>query len=160
MNQSKFNHKKNTPNKLAFFSFLIKLLIDSPFPIVLLFAAMFGYALLFSLRTISHYRNFSSIPFDLGIFDQAVWLISHGHTPFVTGRGVHLLGDHFSLILYLIAPLYRIWDSAESLLTLHSMALALGALPIYGLVKKLGGSGWLGLLLDSFLCSIPPPILQ
>ncbi len=156
MKQSTFNHHNNKPNKLAFLSFLRKFQFDSPIPIVLLWASMIGYALLFSLRTISHYRNFSSVSFDLGIFDQAVWLISHGHSPFVTVRGVHILGDHFSFILYLIAPIYRIWDSPEALLTLQSVALALGALPVYGLVKKLGGSGWLGLLFGLAYLLYPP----
>ena len=34
--------------------------------------------------------------FDLGIFQQAVWLMAQGKAPFVTVRGMNILGDHFT----------------------------------------------------------------
>src|SRR4051794_10822983 len=40
------------------------------------------------------YDRFGMQAFDLGIFDQATWLISKGHIPLVSVRGVHILGDH------------------------------------------------------------------
>lgn len=83
--------------------------------------------------------------FDLGIFDQATWLISRGHTPFVTTRGLHILADHFSAILYLLAPLYWLWDSPKVLLTAQTVALALGALPLYAIARHRLQSPLLGL---------------
>lgn len=80
---------------------------------------------------------------DLAIFDQATWLISHGQPPFVTIRGLHILSDHFSVILYLLAPLYWFWDSPKVLLSVQTVALALGALPVYALARvRLGSIGW------------------
>ncbi|MBW1775085.1 MAG: DUF2079 domain-containing protein, partial [Deltaproteobacteria bacterium] len=37
---------------------------------------------------------FRTQAFDLGIFDQALWLVSEGKTPFITVRGLHRFGDH------------------------------------------------------------------
>lgn len=88
----------------------------------------------------------SVMGFDLAIFDQAAWLISRGQTPFVTVRGVHLLGDHFSVVLYALAPLYWLWDNAKALLAAQTIALALGALPVYALARDKTASPAVGLL--------------
>lgn len=84
--------------------------------------------------------------FDLSIFDQATWLISRGQRPFVTVRGLHILADHFSVILYLLAPLYWIWDSPKTLLTAQTIAISLGALPIYTMARERTGSTLSGLI--------------
>lgn len=95
---------------------------------------------------------------DLAIFDQAAWLISQGQTPFVTVRGLHILADHFSVILYLLAPLYWIWDSPKSLLVAQTVALALGTLPIYALARERTGSALTGLVFA--VCYLLYPIMQ
>ncbi|MEM7757868.1 MAG: DUF2079 domain-containing protein, partial [Cyanobacteria bacterium P01_A01_bin.40] len=41
--------------------------------------------------------------FDLAIFDNAVYLISQGQTPFITFRNLHILGDHAAWIVYPLA---------------------------------------------------------
>ena len=97
---------------------------------------MVVYLVLFLRLPFALYDRFAYMTFDLGIFDQAVWLISQGKTPFVTARGVHILGDHFSVILYLIAPNYRLFPSPKTLLFLQTFALTLGAIPAYGLTRK------------------------
>lgn len=96
--------------------------------------------------------------FDLAIFDQATWLISRGQTPFVSLRGLHILADHFSVILYLLAPLYWIHDGPKTLLTFQSVALALGALPVYSIAHEKLKSPYLGLLLA--VCYLGYPALQ
>jgi hypothetical protein len=50
------------------------------------------------------HARFGSFGFDLGIFDQGVWLLSRFRDPFVTIRGLPLFGDHASYILVLVAP--------------------------------------------------------
>lgn len=98
------------------------------------------YIVVFCRLTFGLYDRYQMMAFDLGIFDQTAWLISQGQTPFVTVRGIHLLGDHFSAFLYLLAPLYRLWDSPKTLLLAQTAALALGALPVYGLARRKTGS--------------------
>lgn len=102
--------------------------------------AMAVYVVVFCRLTFGLYDRYQMMAFDLGIFDQAAWLISRGQMPFVTVRGLHLLGDHFSVILYLLAPLYWLWDSPKMLLLAQTVALALGALPVYGLARQKIGS--------------------
>ena len=49
---------------------------------------------------------FHSSSWDLGIFDQAIYLISQGQKPFSTLLGFHILGDHGALVLYPLGFLY------------------------------------------------------
>ncbi len=118
----------------------------------LLFLAVSLYVILFLSLTLRLYDRFATNSYDLAIFDQAAWLISRGHSPFVTVRGLPLLADHFSLILYLLAPLYWLWPSAKLLLAVQTLALALGALPLYALTRqRLGSAPWALLLASAYL---------
>lgn len=107
---------------------------------VCLGVAVIVYSVVFCRLTFGLYDHYQMMAFDLGIFDQATWLISRGQAPFVTVRGLHLLGDHFSALLYLLAPLYWLWDSPKTLLLAQTAALASGALPVYGLACRRIGS--------------------
>ncbi len=66
---------------------------------------------LFACSAVRH-ELFHSSAYDLGWFDQAVYLISRGQPPIVSLVGYHVLGDHAALVLYLLAPLYLIWRTA------------------------------------------------
>ena len=48
--------------------------------------------------------RFATFSFDLGIYDQGVWLLSRFHDPFVTVRGLELFGHHVNLILSRSCP--------------------------------------------------------
>lgn len=70
--------------------------------------------------------------YDLGIFEQAIRAYAHGQAPIVElkGPGFPLLGDHFHPILALIAPIYRIFPSAVTLLVVQAALMALACLPL------------------------------
>jgi uncharacterized membrane protein len=82
------------------------------------------------LTWLTHAR-FGSFGFDLGIFDQGVWLLSRFQDPFVTIRGLPLFGDHASYILVLVAPLYWLWPDPRLLLLLQAVGLAIPAVSLY-----------------------------
>jgi len=79
------------------------------------------------------HTRFGTYGFDLGIYDQATWLLSRGRAPFVTIRGLDLLGQHAAYIMVLVAPLYRLWADPRLLLLLQVLFLALPALVVYRL---------------------------
>ena len=58
------------------------------------------------LAALRHDR-FGTFGFDLGIYDQAAWLLSRARDPFVTVRGLEAFGHHVNSILFFIAPFYR-----------------------------------------------------
>ena len=75
--------------------------------------------------------SFHSTAYDLGIFDQAVYLISRGEPPISTLLGFHILGDHAALIWYPISLLYKIYPSVYWLFGIQSIALSVGAYYVY-----------------------------
>jgi len=126
--------------------------------LVVLCLAILTYVLLFTRQCFYRFEHFGLTAFDLGIFDQAVWLISQGRAPFVTVRGMHILADHFQPILYLLAPLYWVWDSPKALLAVQTLALAMGAFPVYAFARDRLRSAPLALL--PALCYLCYPAMQ
>ncbi|MFF1747075.1 DUF2079 domain-containing protein [Streptomyces mirabilis] len=101
-------------------------------------------ALFFAYTTLSlriHQRMLSN-SFDLGIFDQVVRSYAHGHLPVseVKGPDYPVLGDHFSPILALIAPFYRLWPTAMTLLVVQAAVIAASVLPLTLWARRTLGS--------------------
>jgi uncharacterized membrane protein len=103
-----------------------------------------GFAALAQIRHLA----FWSGRFDLGNLTQAVWSTAHGHLLEMTdlqGHQISRLGAHFDPIVAAFAPLWRIWPSPTMLLTVQSIAVAAGAVPVFLLARKQLGSDWAGL---------------
>lgn len=93
--------------------------------------------ILFTASSLRHIL-FQSTAWDLGIFDQAIYLISQGKTPYSTLIDFHILGDHGAFIFYPLALFYKIYPSVYWLLGIQAIALSLGALPVFYLGKNAG----------------------
>jgi len=89
------------------------------------------YALYFSVRTVGVHNGLGTSAYDFGLYDQGIWLMSRGHSPFVTLMGRNLFGDHSSFILVLLIPLYWVFSSTALLFVVQSIVVAIGALPVY-----------------------------
>lgn len=121
------------------------------------------HTIIFSTYAILKHNAFHTNTFDFGIFNQIFWSMVHNGTQINTLEtsqiSLHLLhyehhiysvffpspkpavpinhlGVHFSLILYLFAPIYAIFQSPKTLLILQAFMLALGALPLYLIARK------------------------
>ncbi|BAQ60745.1 membrane protein [Geminocystis sp. NIES-3708] len=101
------------------------------------FFIIISFIILLVTSSIRHIL-FNSSAFDLGIFDNGIYLISQGKNPYVSFRDLHILGDHAAWILYLIAPLYFIFPSVYWLFILQAFALSISILPIWHLAKLMG----------------------
>jgi uncharacterized membrane protein len=106
------------------------------------------------LSWLTHAR-FGTFGFDLGIFDQGVWLLSRFREPFVTIRGLPLFGDHASYILVLVAPLYWLWADPRLLLLLQVVALAIPAVSLYLIGSRRLGSPLAGLAVAAAYLAFP-----
>lgn len=107
----------------------------------------FGYA---------RYRNLHAGASDLGIFDQASWLLAHGKAPFITSIGVNVFADHVSPVIVLFAPLYRIIATPVWLLAVQAACLGITVLPMRRLADELHAPRWLatvGVVLSAPLLS-------
>jgi uncharacterized membrane protein len=117
-----------------------------------------GYAWYFAHLSVVVEDGYGTFGFDMGIFDQGVWLLSRFHAPFVTVMGRDLFGDHTSFILLLTVPLYWVHPAPQTLLVVQSLLLAAGAVPVYLVGLRLLRSGLLATALaGAYLCN---PALQ
>jgi uncharacterized membrane protein len=100
-----------------------------------------AYATIFAFLSLRKYFHYLYTDFDLAIFAQAVDRLRHGST-WNSIRGMDWRGDHSSLILYPLAPLTWAFPPAPALLVLQSLALGLGALPVYRMARRAANDEW------------------
>ncbi|MEA5478138.1 DUF2079 domain-containing protein [Pseudanabaena galeata UHCC 0370] len=102
---------------------------------------------LFFFSSLRH-SLFQSGAWDLGIFDQGVYLISQGLLPRSSFTDFHILADHAAFILYPLSIFYRMYPNIHWLLLIQAVALASGAIPVYKLALQQGASNKHGHLLS------------
>ena len=108
-------------------------------PSWLMFALIVAHGTWMSWIAVDLYRGLGTFAYDVGLYDHGLWLLSRGHAPFVTLMGRNLFGDHASVILLFLVPVYWIIPGVPTLLVLQSWAIAFGALPLYLFAKRLLG---------------------
>ncbi|MBV8159632.1 MAG: DUF2079 domain-containing protein [Acidimicrobiia bacterium] len=91
----------------------------------------------FGHLTAEVHRGYGDSAFDIGLYDQGVWLLSRFHAPFVTLMGRNLFGDHTQFSLLALVPLYWLRPNPTTLLYVQAWCLALGAVPVYLLAMRL-----------------------
>ncbi|MFC8241327.1 DUF2079 domain-containing protein [Streptomyces chartreusis] len=104
----------------------------------LLAAALFvGYAIV----SVGRYRHLGQKSWDLGIFEQVIRSYAHLQAPIadLKGPGFNILGDHFSPVTVLLAPVYRIFPSSITLLVAQAALFALSAVPVTRAAARLLG---------------------
>ena len=84
--------------------------------------------------TLSLYRLLQLNPasYDLGIYTEYVKQLSQLHAPIVDilGPGFNLLGNHFQVGVAVIAPFFRVFPSAATLLFFQALAVAVSVFPV------------------------------
>ncbi|WP_017303796.1 DUF2079 domain-containing protein [Spirulina subsalsa] len=96
-----------------------------------------AFVVLFLASSVRH-ALFQSTAYDLGWFDQLVYLISRGKSPIVSFSGYHLLGDHAAVVLYPLGLFYWIYPDVHWLFLVQALALASSAILTYILAQQRG----------------------
>lgn len=125
-------------------------------PYIVLLLMIIFYTSILSMVSISNYNRFFYSAFDIGIFDQGLWLLSQGKDPFVTVRGLNLFGDHIQFISVFVAPIFWIWNDTRILLIFQSAILASGAIPLYLIAKEKFKNKWIPLTFIISYLLYPP----
>ncbi len=115
-------------------------------PWVLLGAAIAAYVIYVSIHTIQHHLSLGTSAFDLGIQENILWNTVHGDILYSSLMGGNYLGIHTSLVLLLVAPIYALAPSTETLLAFQATALGVAALPLYLLARTVLDNSRQGLL--------------
>nr|WTA00439.1 DUF2079 domain-containing protein [Streptomyces sp. NBC_00857] len=106
---------------------------------VLLFGA-------YATVSVARFQNLATMSWDLGIFEQAIRAYAHLRAPVadLKGPGTNILGDHFSPVTALLAPVYRVFPSPITLLVAQAALFALSAVPVTRVAaRSLGRAGGL-----------------
>jgi uncharacterized membrane protein len=114
--------------------------------LVVLVLAYFGVMSYLSIRR--HNAFFSS--YDLANMDQVMWNTIKGGNFFQLSGANGLVSRfeyHADLILVLLSPIYLIWDDVRALLTIQSLFIGLGAVPVYLIAKFVLERKWMALVI-------------
>ncbi len=114
-------------------------------PTIALWLCIIAYWLTFGALSILQHDAFGTSIYDLGNVDQAVWNTLHGRILQFTTQpqmGDIRLSMHIEPILIPISLFYLIYSSPKTLLILQTLALGLGAWPLYLIARLKLRSGW------------------
>lgn len=100
--------------------------------------AMLLYAAYVSAYSTQKHWTFQTTGYDLSLYIQSLWNTLHGDFLRLTiAPGVkHFLSWYFTPSVVLLTPVYALWPSPVTLLVVQSVVVALGAWPIFQLVKE------------------------
>ncbi|MFI5306175.1 MAG: DUF2079 domain-containing protein [Polyangiales bacterium] len=105
-------------------------------PVALVITAATAYAIYFGLLSVQNHHNLETNSFDLGIFDNIFWNTAHRWdinlpaSPY-GGPDARHLGQHATLIVFVLAPIYALAPRAETTLWIQAVGVGLAALPLY-----------------------------
>lgn len=95
-----------------------------------------GLSIAYSALSIIRHNHFQSGGFDLGLYDQAVWQYSKFIWPYNTVKERFILGDHLTLTLPLLAPLYWLWNDVRILLIFQAFWVSISSFAVYTLALR------------------------
>ncbi len=99
-------------------------------------AGVVAYAVAFSFVTVTRHLTFVTHALDLGYYVQLTWNLAGGRGPRVSLPEMHAWGDHLSPIMYLFVPIFWVAPGPVALLIAQSVALAAGALAVFGIARR------------------------
>ncbi|MDW8029435.1 MAG: DUF2079 domain-containing protein [Armatimonadota bacterium] len=120
----------------------MKVLVWQKINKIVLSAIILSFTIILLLLQLRRFNLLGALAFDMGIYQQAVWQMAHGEPLFNTIRGTHFFGDHFRPVMFLFAPFYRLWSHPFWLFLGQTLALALGALPLYRIALRHTQKPW------------------
>jgi len=112
------------------------------------------YSAVMSYVVLLRFYAFQTHAFDLGIFNQAFSTALQGklfyETPdqYLIPSG-SFLGVHFNLLMFLLLPIYALFPHPQTLLLLQTGVVALGAIPIYLVTRRIVGTEKIALIMAS-----------
>ena len=116
----------------------------------ILWAIILFYIVFFGIFTSFRHYNFQTQTWDMGIFAQTFWNTVHGNPMSnsleeIQGPWNHL-AVHMRPLMLLLTPFYAVGQSPYMLLWIQTIALALGAWPLYLIAKRILNDNKLALL--------------
>ena len=105
---------------------------------------------LFFILAITRHFLLQSNAYDLGLFDQWIWLTSKNIPSYSTMTGLHMFADHGAWTLYIFSVVYKLIPDVNILFLSQSLSLCFTTIPLWLLCKKNNLSSKVGFLLGTF----------
>ena len=119
--------------------------LRDPWPPVCILAVMtLAFAWRFSSLVVGRHNAFLSFDYDLGIYDQGIYLLGHGRQ-FLTVRGLRFLGHHWNPAVALFVPAYWLGAGPNLLNVCQAVAVSAAAIPVFLATRRITSSGWIAL---------------
>jgi uncharacterized membrane protein len=117
-------------------------------PTVLLWLLILAYILFFTTYSLQRHATFNTFAADLSFIDQPMWNTLHERFLERTlgDRQVSRAAEHLEPIIIPIALVFYLWDDVRAILLVQTIALALGALPLYWIAREITSREWLSLV--------------
>src|SRR5690625_2144321 len=105
------------------------------------YALAAAFLVVYLTLEVARWHRMASPSWELAIFTQAVSGYAEFSAPIVDikGTGLHQLGDHFSPLLAVLAPFYRLFSSPVTLLVAQAVLIAISVVPITRVAMRLLG---------------------
>src|SRR5512136_16841 len=106
-------------------------------PTLFVWFLVLAYVLFFSAYSLQRHASLHSFAADLSYIDQPMWNTLHGRflERTLDDRQVSRVAEHLEPIIVPIAFVFYLWDDVRVILIAQTIALALGALPVYWIAK-------------------------
>jgi uncharacterized membrane protein len=118
----------------------LKTIIRSDYFILFLIAI--SYVIIVSSVAISRHYAFYTNAWDLSIYSQSLYsTLNHGKLLYYSSElagnpSGSLFGIHFSPFLFLLLPIYAIYQNPVTLLILRPIAISIGLIPLYWILRE------------------------
>ena len=103
----------------------------------LVIAALMAYIAVFFILSLLRYLSFGSAPPDLWIFNQSMWHTLNGQLMYSSRLGASLFSAHSAIFLLFLLPVYVLFQNAVTLLLIQTIFIALGAIPLYLIARRI-----------------------
>jgi uncharacterized membrane protein len=113
------------------------------------------WCFVFSWLVVLRQNRFRTIDYDLGIHDQAIWLLAHGKT-FDTVRGLPVFGHHATFAFYLLVPFSWLGGGPNLWNIMQVVAIGSAAIPLYLLARTRHLNAWWAAALGGVWLLQPP----
>ena len=104
-------------------------------PVVQAIGLAVVYTLVVSFISLLKHYSYSTGAFDLGIFSQSLWYTIRGNPLYNSPEGMSHLAYHFSPILFLLVPIFRLAPHSETLLIFQSIVIGASGYLVYRLAR-------------------------
>jgi len=139
----------------------IKTVIRSDYFVLFLIASI--YVIIVSSLALSRHYAFRTNAWDLSIYSQSLYsTLNHGKLLYYTSElpgnpSGSLFGIHFSPFLFLLVPIYAIYQNPVTLLILRPIAISIGLIPLYWILRDQQlNNRWLTFFLATIYLVYPP----